>query len=916
VGESGEPAAPLAASALPAGTVTFLFTDLAGSTRLLQAHPAAYRDAVHRHHALLREAVEANGGVVFETVGDAVYAAFASPARAVEAALAGQLALQDEDWGEVGALRARMGVHVGEVERQGGHYFGAPLYRCARLMGTAHGGQTVLSEAAAALVRDALPAGAALRDLGAHRLKDLATPERVFQLLHRDLPAAFPPLRSLDARPHNLPLQLTSFVGRERELADVARQLTAERLVTLTGAGGVGKTRLALRAAADLLGPRDAPAAGGAPGGGPLPDGVWLVPLAAVRDPALVPAAIAQALGVKEAGGQSLAAALEDYLRPKRLLLVLDNFEQVVAAAPAVAGLLAACPGLRALVTSRAALKVYGERQYPVPPLTLPDPEHAADPAALGRSEAVALFVQRAQAARPDFRLTGETGPVVAEVCRRLDGLPLAIELAAARVKLLPPRALLARLARRLGLLVGGPRDRPARQQTLRAALDWSYGLLPPDEQALFARLGVFAGGCALEAAEAVCGAEGDLPLDVLEGLGSLVDESLLRQEEQPDGEPRFAMLETVREYALERLAAAGQAEAARRRHAAYYQALAADAEPELSGPRQAAWLDRLEREHDNLRAALAHVTDVAGRRPEAAWRLAASLSEFWFRRGHLEEGSRWLRQVLALPAAAPRDAAAAEAFARALAGAARMAWGRGDYAEQRDRLEEIARLRQGHGDIGAAGELLDSAGTAAAAQGDLAAAQARWEEGAALLRHAGASRPLTQAVASLGLLALEEARLADAAAHVEEVGAVARDADDPYVLAIAQRLGGQLALARGDLAAAGGALRASLDRFAGLDGKVGISQNLRVAGDVARCLSDHGAAARLLGASDALAAAIGFTLVPMYRRRRDRAAARLLQILGQPAYDRATAVGAALPLDQAVALARAVLDRAAARGR
>ena len=408
-----------------------------------------------------------------------------------------------------------MGVHLGEAEAypapgaaHGARYFGLPLVRCARLMATAHGGQTVLSAAVAEVVRDALPAGAALRDLGAHRLKDLERPERVAQLLHPELPADFPPLRSLDALPHNLPRQGAPFIGREAELAAVVARLRdpGVPLLTLTGPGGTGKTRLALQAAAEVL---DA--------AGPFPDGAWLVDLAPLTDPALAPAAVAQALGVQEAAGRPLAEVLRDYLREQRLLLVLDNCEHLLpGAAHEAAALLAAGPGVTVLATSREALRVAGEREHPVPPWACPPgparrgrPARAApppDPAALSQYEAVALFVERAVAAQPDFAVTNATAPAVAELCHRLDGLPLALELAAARVKVLPPPALLARLGDRLGVLTGGRRDAPARQQTLRAAIAWSHDLLAPAEQALFARLAVFAGGWTLEAAEAGCG--------------------------------------------------------------------------------------------------------------------------------------------------------------------------------------------------------------------------------------------------------------------------------------------------------------------------------------------------------------------------------------------------------------------------
>jgi predicted ATPase len=431
-----------------------------------------------------------------------------------------------------------MGIHLGEVERQGAHYFGAPLYRCARLTATAHGGQTVLSGPAADLVRDALPAGAALRDLGEHRLKDLAAPERIAQLGHPDLPADFPPLRTLDARPHNLPLQVTGFVGRERELGEVTRLLAAERLVTLTGPGGTGKTRIALQVAADVL---DA-----------YPGGVWLAELAALADPALVPQAVAAAVGVREEPGRPLLATLTDALRPKRLLLVLDNCEHLVEACARLAeAVLRAGPGVTLLATSREPLGIAGEVTWPVPPLRVPAPETVERLVATGADlatapaefEAVRLFAARATAAAPAFRLSAATARTVAEVCRRLDGLPLAIELAAARLRVLPVGQVLARLEDRFRLLTGGHRTALPRQQTLRAAVDWSYDLLTVHERALFNRLSVFAGGWTLEAAEAVCAGEGIAADGVLELLSRLVDRSLVVVDAQPlaDGSGRYS---------------------------------------------------------------------------------------------------------------------------------------------------------------------------------------------------------------------------------------------------------------------------------------------------------------------------------------------------------------------------------------
>jgi predicted ATPase len=393
------------------------------------------------------------------------------------------------------------------------------------LLSAAHGGQVLLSLPTQELVRDQLPPGTSLRDLGEHRLKDLFRPERVFELLAPDLPAEFPPLRTLHAYRNNLPLQPTPLVGREKEVAEVCDLMrdAETRLLTLSGPGGTGKTRLALQAAADLL--------------DDFPDGTFFVPLATLTEAELFLSTVAETLGVRETGEQPLFESLKDYLRERRLLLALDNFEQVLGAAPAVTELLAVAPGLKVLATSRAPLGLYGEHEFPVPPLTLPDLKSPPPLESLTQYEAVRLFVERARAAKPDFAITNESAPAVAEICVRLDGLPLAIELAAARIKMLPPKAMLKRLGSRLKLLTGGARDLPERQRTLRGAIEWSYALLDQGEQVLFARLAVFSGGRTLEAIDAVCDAEGDLPVDTFDGVSSLLDKSLLRQEEGPGGD-------------------------------------------------------------------------------------------------------------------------------------------------------------------------------------------------------------------------------------------------------------------------------------------------------------------------------------------------------------------------------------------
>ena len=574
----------------PTGTVTFLFTDIEGSTKMWERNPSVMQKALARHDDILQNATQSRGGHVFKTVGDAFCVAFSDASDAVEAALASQRSLSAEGWEEGFAIRARMALHTGSVEERGGDYFGPPVNRVARLLSAGHGGQTLLSSVTRELVRDALPEGTELRDMGERRLKDLFRPEWVFQLAAPGLPSEFPALRTLEGYPNNLPLQPTPLVGREREVAEIADRARSEevRLLTLTGPGGTGKTRLALQVAADLL--------------EEFKDGVFFVILATITDPELVASTIAGPLGIKESGDQPLEESLKAYLRDRNLLLVLDNFEQVLEGAPLVGEFLGACPKLKILATSRIPLRLYGEQEYPVPPLALPDPGVLPPLEILTQYEAVRLFVERARTVKPDFTVTNESAPAVAEICARLDGLPLAIELAAARVRLLPPQKMLQRLGNRMKLLKGGARDLPTRQQTLRGAIDWSHDLLE-EEKILFRRLSVFAGGRTLEAIEEICDPEG--ALDALEGLESLLEKSLLRQEEGPGGEPRFVMLETIHEYAREKLQASGEAEEIKRLHAEYFLALAKEAEPELVGPDQVEWMDRLATEHDNMRAAL-----------------------------------------------------------------------------------------------------------------------------------------------------------------------------------------------------------------------------------------------------------------------------------------------------------------------
>jgi predicted ATPase/class 3 adenylate cyclase len=747
-------------SELPTGTVTFLFTDIEGSTRMIQQLGEWYAGVQEEHEAIVRGAVQAAGGVVVRTEGDSLFVVFRSPVQALHAAVVAQRGLATHEWSHGAVLRVRMGLHTGEGVLGGGDYVGIDVNRAARIAAAGNGGQVILSDAARGLVEHALPEGTSLRDLGEHRLKDIAHPEQLHEVVIEGLPADFPPLRTLDARPNNLPAQLTSFVGREKELDDLRRLLGGTRLLTLTGPGGTGKSRLASKVAAETL--------------SEYAHGAYFADLSPVTDPALVPSALARVLGVADSGSRPLLETLKDHLADKHLLLVIDNFEQVAEAAPVVEELLGAAPRLTALVTSRVALALRGEQVYLVPPLDLPDPKRLPDLPTLCRFEAVRLFTERALAVSPRFQVTEENAPAVAQITARLDGLPLAIELAATRTKVLSPEELAGRLGERLTILTSGTRTAPERQRTLRDTITWSHDLLHEAEQRLFARLSVFAGGWTLESAEAVC-EPAELGIDLLESVTALVDQSLVRRIETAGGDSRFSMLETIREFAQERLGARGNEEVVLRRHAEYFLDLALEAEPYLE--REPAWLDRCDRERDNLGTALRWAIDAG--EVDRAQEAAGALWRFWQLRGHLSEGRLWLEGALAVASSDKPTAARA----KALAGAGGIAWWRGDVSAARVAYEEALAIERKLGDPERIAEALYNLSFPLAGRDDVQATKGLLEESLQLFRAAGNESGVARA---LEMLALDDSLVGNWApviARTEDAVAIWRRENDRFHL-------------------------------------------------------------------------------------------------------------------------------------
>jgi predicted ATPase/class 3 adenylate cyclase len=873
---------------LPTGTVTFLFTDIEGSTRLLQQLGSGYTELLEQHREILRSACRARGGVEFGTEGDAHFVAFPSATEALGAAVDAQRGLAAHPWPGPGRIRVRMGLHTGEGTVVGDSYVGLDVHRAARIAAAGHGGQVLLSAATTELAGAALPDGVRLLDLGRHRLKDLEQPEHLSQLVIAGLQADFPALRSTDARPNNLPVELTTFVGREAELVSAMELLRTNRLVTLTGPGGTGKTRLALHVASHAL--------------HHFESGVFLVPLASVADPSLVSSTIAQALDVQEMGERPILDLLKQHVEPLEMLLVLDNFEQILPAAPVVTELLLAAPRLKVLVTSQAVLHVVGEQEFPVAPLALPDPRHLPELHALSQYDAVALFIQRARSVNPTFSVTNQNAPAVAEICARLDGLPLAIELAAARSKLLAPDALLKRLEHSLTILRGA-REMPARQQTLHGAIAWSYDLLEPEEQTVFRRLGVFVRGWTLEGAEAVADLNGDLSVEVFDTLEALVDKSLVRAEPQSVSETRFSMLQTIREFALEELTSSGEQPAVARVHAARFLALAEEAEPHLTGEQRVAWLDRLEREHDNLRAALRFSIDAG--EASAALRLSGALWRFWHFRGHLSEGRAWLAEALAMPGAREQTGFRA----KALQGMAGLAYWQRDYQASSAAYEEALAQCRETGDPAEVATALYNLAFSLGAQWETERPRALLAESRDLYEQAGNHG----GVAYTGLLLAVIEQLDESwdvsRSVVDESIATFRDLGDRWGLGNVLGIAARIDRERGDFDLARARLGESLSLFHEAGDVAGTAMLLGAMAATAADMGDGEAAATFAGTWAALEEQVGGG-APEALRAFEDPVPPARRLLGERAFTSAWERGRAMSVDDAV---RSALDWAAA---
>ena len=908
---------------LPSGVVTFLFTDIEGSSRLWESAPERMTHVLERHDALTRAVVGDHRGAVVKTTGDGVHAAFEDPVDAIRATIALQRSLAEMQAEADEPLRVRCGLHAGVAECRDGDFFGTAVNRAARIMDAAHGGQVLVSNVIAELARLRLPADVSLRDLGLVQLRDVASPERIFQVVHSFLAPDFPALRTVDATPNNLPRELTSFIGRDHDIEEGSRLLATARLLTLTGAGGIGKTRLALKVAALKQ--------------NAFPDGVWLVELGDVKAPELVPAIVGKVLAVREEANEPIVNTLTRNVSARKLLLVLDNCEHLTSACAHLCGvLLRAAPDVCILATSREPLRVAGEHIYALPALSVPDEQAAGAGADLERFEALRLFVERVRMHDPEFVLAADTAQIVARICRRLDGIPLAIELAAARARSLSVADIHSRLSDRFSLLTGGSRNALPRQQTLSALIAWSYGLLDPRERCLLERLSVFVGGFDLASAEHVCAAPPLAGAEILDLLSGLVDKSLVIAE--PDGDTmRYRQLESIVAFSQGRHEGPDAGET-RARHAAHFVNLARTAHPQLIGAAQVQWSARLEAEHGNLRSALGWSLSEDAT-TDAALELGALLYRFWHLHGHLSEGRMHLRAALAVPAAATTgtrrgdaqyaggvlayyqgDMAEAKAMlteslasrrlqgapreiAAALSSLANVLQGEGDTATARDYQEQALALFRNIGERAGEGICLINLGSICSRQAEYGAARRYLEQAVELGRATGHGALEGMGESNLGEVHAFEGDLAAADERYAKALAIARRIGDRTLEATSVLALGDLAARRRDFATACSLQQQGLAMVQALGVKglmlaavANAAQLLANCGRVAVGVRNHAAAAV---AQESLA--LPPSAVEAEQRLRELATARAA--LGESAFAEAWVEGGRLPLEDVVAL-------------
>jgi predicted ATPase/class 3 adenylate cyclase len=882
-------ASPSLARVLPTGTVTFMFTDIEGSTRLLQSLGDRYPGLLATHHAVMRLAIESNQGIEVNTDGDAFFAVFTTPQSAVAAAADAQRSLAASPWPAGTTVRVRIGLHTGQGTVDGGTYVGLDVHRAARIASAGHGGQVVLSDQTRVLVEGELPPRLGLTDLGSHHLKDLDRPEHLHQLQIEGLQRDFPRLRSVDLRPKNLPRPLTSLVGRERDIKGVRALLADHRLVTILGPGGTGKTRLAIAVVED--------------GFADLSDGATFVTLDTVKEAALVASAIAHAVGVQETTQQSSLEVLSAHLADQRLLLVLDNFEQVLDAAATVQTLLEAAPGTRVLVTSRAPLKLYGEQQYRLLPLEVPALERLPSPEELGRYPAIGLFVDRARMSSPGFALTNDNARAVTEIAARLDGMPLAIELAAARSNVLSPDAMLKRLEHRLAVPASALGGVPERQRSLRATIEWSYDQLAQREQVLLRRLSVFGGAFTVGAAEWVCNGDGVAGPDLLDPIGLLVDNSLLRHADVSEGEVRFGWLETIREFASERLVESGERDDIARRQAEQALALVTEAEPALVGKDHLVWLVRLSAEHDNVRAALRWASDDGD--ALLGVRIAAAIWRFWQLRGHIREGREWLSLLLAkvAPDTDPAILAAAHTAAGNLAyWQADTVAGRAYYERALELDTALVNERRIADDVRNLGFIAMQEKNPQLAQQHFRESLSRWEALGDRFQIAEAQSSLGASAMILGDTEVAGDLMRLAFPVMIEFGVLPRAADTSMALSI-------VSARNGDLREAATYARQAIEIVQRIGDRSRTPIVLDAAFDVAVGLGLQSEAVRIAAAAANLRASLGGT-IPSYFRDPAEPLADARKELGDATYQELWADGEALDPDAALAYALEVLPR------